>query len=603
MGTNIGTGKLVVLDSGNIVEAMRASMAIPSVFTPVWYNEMLLVDGGVVHNFPVSDALAMGATIIIGVNVSSGILPPEKLTSIPSILLQTVFIAENNDFQKQRSLTNYLIEPDLGKYSAADFDMADSIMAAGRREGEKYRAVLQGLKDSLEKKYPGEYTRTLKPPKEKFYYFTEIEVEGLKKHTAAFVKGRLNLQLNKSYSAKELNEAMTDLYGTRYFKRIDYELHPDPDTVHNKLIVHLREESSYAAKLAINYNSLFQSSIILNFTARNLLMKDSKLITTLNLGDNFRAKVSYGKYFGIHQASQISVIGTADQYNLPILLPDVSRAQVSELYKFSSYVAQFNLQKQFWKRWAINIGVSAEYYKLRDKVSEASLFSNVNSSCNSAYFNTKFNTQNEVYYPTHGWRIIANASYMFNYRFMFKDLEGTPVELDEETNYAMGQVIRREFQQVNFSVSYLTPVTKRMTITYLLNGGFTFNTDLTFSHFYRVGGLRDNFWHNVPFVGLREFGTKQMVVELNNVAAFQLGIQYLLLKNFYCIPRASAGTVALQAKDLTLKADDPTSFVYGYGVTLAYHSFLGPLEFSIMQSNQFKDLQYYLNLGYNFYNQ
>lgn len=603
MGTNIGTGKLVVLDSGNIVEAMRASMAIPSVFTPVWYNDMLLVDGGVVHNFPVSDAIAMGATIVIGVNVSAGILPPEQLTSIPSILLQTVFIAENNDFQKQRSLANYLIEPDLTKYSAADFDMGDSIMAAGRREGEKYRAVLQALKDSLERKYPGEYTRTLKPPKEKFYYFTDIKVQGLKKHTEAFVKGRLNLQLHKHYSAKELNSAMEDLYGTRYFRRIDYELHPNPDTAHNKLIVHVKEESSYAAKFAINYNSLFQSAIILNFTVRNLLMKDSKLITTVNLGDNFRAKVSYGKYFGIHQASQVSIIGMADQYNLPILLPDISHTQVSDLYKFSSYVAKFNLQKQFRKRWSINGGLSAEYYKLKNKVAESTSLGNVTSSCYSAYLGAKYNTQNKVYYPTHGWKVSFNASYMFDYRFTFRDLDGTPVYFDEVTNEAFNQVVKKDFQQVNFSASYLTPLAKRTTVTYLLSGGFTFNTYLTFSHFYRMGGMRENFWHNVPFVGLREFGTRQPVLELNNAVAFQLGVQQLLFKNFYCIPRGSMGTVSMLAKDLTLKTDDPTSFLYGYGLTLAYHSFLGPLEFSVMHSNQFTDLQFYLNMGFNFYNQ
>ena len=70
IATDISTGQAVVLDSGELVSAVRASMAIPSVFTAVEYNGKLLVDGGIVRNFPVKDVREMGAQFVIGSNVT-----------------------------------------------------------------------------------------------------------------------------------------------------------------------------------------------------------------------------------------------------------------------------------------------------------------------------------------------------------------------------------------------------------------------------------------------------------------------------------------------------------------------------------------------------
>jgi len=67
VSTDIATGSRVVLKEGSLPESLRATMAIPSVFTPVEINETLLVDGGLVRNFPVQEALDMGADIVIGI--------------------------------------------------------------------------------------------------------------------------------------------------------------------------------------------------------------------------------------------------------------------------------------------------------------------------------------------------------------------------------------------------------------------------------------------------------------------------------------------------------------------------------------------------------
>ena len=78
VATDLNTGSEVILGSGNLLEALRASISIPGVFSPVWVGKRLLVDGGLVNPVPVNVVREMGAQIVIAVDVSQGIVPEEK---------------------------------------------------------------------------------------------------------------------------------------------------------------------------------------------------------------------------------------------------------------------------------------------------------------------------------------------------------------------------------------------------------------------------------------------------------------------------------------------------------------------------------------------
>ena len=78
VATDLDSGAEVVLSSGNLLEAVRASISIPGVFSPVWVGKRLLVDGGLVNPVPVNVARAMGAQVVIAVDVSQGIVPEKK---------------------------------------------------------------------------------------------------------------------------------------------------------------------------------------------------------------------------------------------------------------------------------------------------------------------------------------------------------------------------------------------------------------------------------------------------------------------------------------------------------------------------------------------
>jgi NTE family protein len=87
IGTDVGSGEGVILKDGEIISALRSSMAIPSLFTAVEYNGRKLVDGGIVRNFPVRDVKEMGADFVIGSNVASGLLPSHKVRNVIQIIM------------------------------------------------------------------------------------------------------------------------------------------------------------------------------------------------------------------------------------------------------------------------------------------------------------------------------------------------------------------------------------------------------------------------------------------------------------------------------------------------------------------------------------
>jgi len=95
VSADVATGAAVIHRDGYLPNAMRATMAIPSVFTPVNIDGRLLIDGGVVNNFPVDHVQAMGADILIGVNVGHQPFSAEDEVNFLKVMEQTVFLASN----------------------------------------------------------------------------------------------------------------------------------------------------------------------------------------------------------------------------------------------------------------------------------------------------------------------------------------------------------------------------------------------------------------------------------------------------------------------------------------------------------------------------
>ena len=151
IGTDILRGGKVEMNSGDLSSAMRASMAIPSVFTPVIRDSVhILVDGGVVRNFPVQEVIDMGADIVIGVYVGfDSEMEPEQLRSLTSVMTRTSLLSGAADVQSQVPLVDYMIVPDLTGYTPASFTSGKEIMERGEVAARAQIEKLRALADSI----------------------------------------------------------------------------------------------------------------------------------------------------------------------------------------------------------------------------------------------------------------------------------------------------------------------------------------------------------------------------------------------------------------------------------------------------------------------
>jgi NTE family protein len=130
VATNLVTGERVILDQGPVGRAVRASSSIPGVFTPVLYQNMMLVDGGVVDNVPVDVARAKGADLVIAVNIGKNVVD-KNVNNILDITLQAINIMsyEISKFKVQGA--DILIEPNVGEVGMMDFTQKEVCMRAG----------------------------------------------------------------------------------------------------------------------------------------------------------------------------------------------------------------------------------------------------------------------------------------------------------------------------------------------------------------------------------------------------------------------------------------------------------------------------------------
>lgn len=134
VATDMETGKAVVLDHGDLAAALRASMSVPGVFSPLAVDGRILGDGGLVDNLPVDVARRMGADVVIAVNIGTPLAGRESLGSVVGITTQMVNILTEQNVQASiATLTpnDLLLTPPLGQLTSSDFGRAPELVKIG----------------------------------------------------------------------------------------------------------------------------------------------------------------------------------------------------------------------------------------------------------------------------------------------------------------------------------------------------------------------------------------------------------------------------------------------------------------------------------------
>ena len=568
---NIVNGSEVVFHSGILATAMRASMAIPGVFTPVRMNGMVLVDGGLVNNYPANIAKQMGADIIIGVDVQDSLKGANQLNTMPDILGQIIDLTTQTNYKKNLALTNTYIKVNVNGYSAASFNKAalDTLIHRGEVAAREQWTALRNLKKQIG--IPEDYVPKPHGPytalsSSHSIFIKDITFEGIEDSDKKWMMRKCKLQENSLIPVSQLYNALAILRGSQAYSNVSYKLTNSSDGYHLNFI--LEEKYEKNLNLGIRFDSEEIASLLLNATMSLHTHIPSKVSITGRLGKRYAARVDYTL-----EPMQMRNFNFAYQFEYnDINIYDRGNRAYSTTYKYHS--GEFSFSDVWYKNLRFGAGIRFEYFKYKDFLYNSSnLHIEIKPEHVFSYFaQVHYNTYNKGYFPSKGTDFKASYSIYTDNLAQYKE--------------------HAPFSAIAASWASVLSVSNRFALIPTLYGRVLTGKDVPYPFLNALGG--DTFGRFVP-QQLPFAGITNIEMTDNSVVVGGLKLrQRMGSRNYITL----TGNVALHDNHLfDILEQKP---IYGISLGYGYDSMFGPLEASFGYSNQTKKVGFYVNLGYTF---
>ena len=588
MGVDLISGETIEMKSGDFSEAIRGSMAIPSVFSPESIDTMLIVDGGVTRNFPVEEVKRMGADIVIGVHVGfAEYVTKEDLFSLSDVLTRATVLGGVIDSRRQTKEVDILIAPDLKGLGAADFLRGKQIEKYGEESARQHFNELKKLAESLNL----HCEPVKKLPVNKKIQIKEIDVEGLRFLSKDFVIGHSGIEKGQLVSKEEMSEAIDEIYGTQHFKKVTYSLIKDSSDSY-LLTFKTKEKTRAFLKIGLRYNNERGFGLKTNLTLRNYLIPSSHVLLSVGISESPRLQFELNKYFGKkhrliafgytqlikdknHSYENGSPLGDYDRsiadvgLGLKLSLGINHQVRVTGGYEFNKIAPHDNLKYIFYQ-------ADFDFYKTK-------LW-----TLNAAY---NINTTDDLYFPQKGEKLSLNYKYVF-YSKVNSQIQDQSIF--EEFAMSFDQ---EPFQSFYYNYDrYL-----RFFKTFVLNGGATIalNTDEAgVLAYYTMGG---SYWDNstryIPFAG---FSFGELIVP--NLAVARVGFDVKLYSGVFLSGKANVAYSVNKLDEVLpyLKDRSFDDYIQGYQFGLKVDLPFGPLQFMVGDNNLDNKTRWYFSVGFPF---
>ncbi len=222
VATDLTTSKQHVFHDGSLALALRATMSLPGIFTPVRSGNNLYADGGLLNNLPVDVAQSMGAQLTVAVYLQASTFNPKQPLNTFSVLGQSLSVMIAANELKSIQMADVMITVPLEKYSALDYDKAAEIVRAGYEAAESKQTILSKLAvdDAAWKQYlAGRESRTQVVPVPQF-----LEVAGTSPAMENKIERRLSPDIGRPVSRDNLEQQFTRIAGSGRFATLNYSM-------------------------------------------------------------------------------------------------------------------------------------------------------------------------------------------------------------------------------------------------------------------------------------------------------------------------------------------------------------------------------------------
>ncbi|MBQ0786976.1 MAG: patatin-like phospholipase family protein [Oceanihabitans sp.] len=578
VATNIENGEAVYLESGSLPQSILASGAFPSLFQPVRIDDKVLIDGGVVNNYPIDELKAKGVDIIIGVDVQDDLETREQLQSATKILLQINNYRTINDMKIKSKKTDIYIKPDITNFSVVSFGEGRTIIDNGVIETNKHIDALKNIVAKQIKKKP-ELAKITPIDSLKI---KGISVNGLDKYSRAYVLGKLKFKPEENISYNTFQEGVNNLAATNNFENVSYKLTPSLTKEGYMMDVNLKESKlNTLLKLGIHYDDLYKSGVLVNVTQKKILFNSDVASLDFVIGDNIRYNFDYyvdkGFYWsvGVHsrynqfkQNIQAQTILTPEQ----LLAVNVNKLDV----KLVDLTNQFYLQTLFRKDFSLTLGAEHKHLKIKTETiltnanQEETVFDN--SSYFSLFGNLKLDTFDNKYFPNEGVFFEGD----FHLYLYSSDFNGDFAE------FSIGKA----------TIGYTKSFNSKITANITTEGGFKIGENTNRSLDFVIGGYGNNFINNYKSF----YGYDFLSLVGDSFVKGTLNVDYEIFKKNhvnFAANYANIGDNIFDSGDWFTVPD-----YSGYAVGYSLDTFFGPIEAKYSWSPETKERMWFFNVGF-----
>ena len=555
IATDIQSGDAVVLERGNLADAVRASMSIPSVFSPVEIDGRLLVDGGVIRNIPVSDIKRMGADIAIVSDVGTPMYSKEELKSLFTVFDQLMKLTFSTSNEYELSLADRIITYNLKGYSIASFLESNEIMQLGDEAALEHEEYFKKLYAELKRE-----RRTSKPD-EIIFTAEEIKIRGNNRTDEKYILKNLGIKKNEIVTKEKLKNAVSSLYGTGDFNLIRYR------AKNNTLHLLLNEAPPGLNSFGLNYNNYDGASVLLNIKNNGFILDDSTVRVKLKLSENYLAGIKYTLPV-LFNLIDFNIEGK--YYRKDFYLYDGNDDK--ELQGLSDfYSASASFEYNYFKSFKPGIAADYNFITYKDEISPDDIYEDI------AYFNSglyiKLDTLNKAVYPDRGMSLYLRGEYV-KFNDYFSD---APVPSEDNVD---------DYFQIKVKSEIYFPLTDFITFNPSFTGGFSdLGGQESFGYF--TGGFKDDIDKN--FISFK--GIFPGDIFSRNVISADAELHFFLTDIFVFSPFYSR---------LYRSFPDALKTLNSFGTSIALLTPIGPVEIAAAKAD-IKDLPIvYINIGFNF---
>ena len=575
IATDCETGEAAVLSRGHLPDAMRASMAIPTFFDPADIDGRLYVDGGVVRNLPVQDAIDLGAEVVVAFNIGAPLYRNEELTTFTRVLEQIGSYEGARSTRAQLDLADYVITPDVAEFNVLSFEAVDTLLARGYRAG---RAAVPDLLKIIPTRPAVERAPLVVPD---LFFLDEIDIKGeLSLRQRLAVNRIFGLRTGAAYTVDQIEDRIEKLIGSQFVSKVTYRLLSVPGGY--RLELYTVPQSEDFVKLSVNYDSDLKAGLLLNTTLRNKLIVGSQLVADLKVSENPKYRLDYTFHTTGRPTFGVGVHSYG--HALPGRLYDPTSADLLEEFGIRHFEHRAQVFSGLNQRFLLAGSFGYESYARSIRT-----FSTDKPALRTQHFFTDLTLGRDARDRIHFTRGGSYGSFQVRYSFGGKVTELVDGARNSQPNRGL---------QVRGVLNKLFPLQRRWALFVKADAGGSTSTTANFFNRYYLGRRVPGEWQFVNFVGLQY---QQLPVTAYAVGRLQL--RYELRPETFFSLHLNGG----RYDDRDWSPFDETAprrrpalsrTLAGMGGELGLLTRAGPVYFQGNYDLELSEVSFWLHLGY-----